>query len=91
MWQGLDYEEINHAIEKIEKEDAIIIDTNEFYQGALWAEQRLKEKNQPIEEPQYLYAYKDYVRDDGSTTSKITISSTQLDIENYIGKIKLDR
>ena len=46
-------------------------------------------KPQP-KEPQYLYAYKDYVRDDGSTTSKITISSTQLDTENYIGKIKLE-
>lgn len=46
-------------------------------------------KPQP-KEPQYLYAYKDYVRDDGSTTSKITISSTQLYNENYIGKIKLE-
>jgi hypothetical protein len=41
-------------------------------------------------EPKYLYAYKDYVRDDGSTTSKITISSTFLDTEFYIGKIKLE-
>ena len=46
-------------------------------------------KPQP-KEPQYLYAYKDYVRDDGSTTSKITISSSRLDTENYIGKIKLE-
>ena len=52
-----------------------------------WWEYRIKPRSK---EPQYLYAYKDYVRDDGSTTSKITISSTQLDTENYIGKIKLE-
>jgi len=87
MWQGLDYEEINHAIEKIEKEDTIIIDTNDFYQGALWAEQRLKEKNQPIEEPQYLYVFWN------GMIRRIDFA-TEYDGDNemckYIGKIKLE-
>jgi len=42
-------------------------------------------------EPQYLYAYKQAPYPDGSRTTKVDISTIKLDIDAYIGKIKLEQ
>ena len=62
-------------------------ETNGFiwYEGG--AEYRIKP--QP-KEPQYLYVYKDTIDENGNSTTLVKISTVKLNIDRYIGKIKLE-
>ncbi len=41
-------------------------------------------------EPQYLYVYKDTIDENGNSTTLVKISTVKLNIDRYIGKIKLE-
>ena len=56
------------------------------FEDAQW---EFRIKPQP-KEPQYLYVYKQARYPDGSGTTKVDISTIKLDIDSYIGKIKLE-